>query len=329
MTQLAEEAVEWLMRLGEDDSTACRRDFYAWFNRSPRHVEEFLEATETARSLRLLDQERRIDIEALIREASSNVVPLSGDAVPESRTRSRRTPRVAAAAAALVLAAVTYFALRDQHSQVVTNIGEQRTLKLTDGSTLTLNTRSRAQILFDSHSRDVRLIDGEALFSVARDAERPFRVLTNDATIQALGTQFDVRRNAQGTSVSVIEGTVRVASVERTDATSVAQVSEGEQALVSAALGVKTHALANPASTLAWRDRRLEFHDVALTDVAAEFNRYNALQIRVEGELDTSKRITGIFNADNPEAFIRFLRQDPSLELKRTDQELVIRMAGR
>jgi transmembrane sensor len=326
-SKLPEEAAEWLMRLSDDGSAACRSDFQAWFQQSPRHVQEFLQATEMARALKGLDPKRSIDVQTLIGEAATNVVALGQHSErSHSKASTRRSLAIAAAlAAAAVIAAATYF---NRHSKepaaFATAIGEQRTIKLEDGSLLTLNTRSRIAVQFHEHARDIRLLEGEALFAVIHDAKRPFRVLTHDATIQAIGTQFDVHRGARGTTVSVMEGAVQVSRASGT-AEPGARLSAGEEARVTNGGELIKRALPNPATAVAWRERRLEFHDIALADVAAEFNRYNALQIRIEGPMDADKRLTGIFNADSPEALIRFLQRDRSLAVERRAGGLVIR----
>lgn len=320
MTNLAEEAVEWLMRLEEDDSNACRTVFHAWFNQSPRHVQEFLQATEMTRMLRGMDEERRIDVNSIIAEARSNVVEMQGT-VQNPLPHKRRRNLLLGAAAVLMLAVGLGFWSFSQPQTFETAVGEQRMLKLPDGSILVLNTRSRVQVKFNDHARDVRLIDGEALFTVARDSTRPFRVLTADATVQALGTQFDVHRSAHGTRVAVIEGTVQVSAPRVT----ARKLSAGEETQVSAANKFETHALPDLTAALAWRERRLEFHDAPLAEVAAEFNRYNTRQIRIEGSIDPDKRITGIFNADNPEALIRFLEKDRSIQIGREKNAITLR----
>jgi len=48
-----------------------------------------------------------------------------------------------------------------------------------------LNTHSHVAIRFTAHTREVRLLDGEALFRVHHDTSRPFRVSTDDAVVQA------------------------------------------------------------------------------------------------------------------------------------------------
>jgi transmembrane sensor len=75
-----------------------------------------------------------------------------------------------------------------------------------------------------------------------------------------------------------------------------------------------------------WRLHRLEFRTEALVDIAAEFNRYNATpQISVEGEVIRERHYSGVFDANDPESLLEFLRQDPQLLLERRSNSLVIR----
>ena len=60
----------------------------------------------------------------------------------------------------------------------VTDIGEQRSLALADGSEVQMNVRSSLSARVDETVRDLRLDDGDALFKVAKDPVRPFRVHT-------------------------------------------------------------------------------------------------------------------------------------------------------
>lgn len=79
------------------------------------------------------------------------------------------------------------------------------------------------------------------------------------------------------------------------------------------------------AQTVSWRQRRLVFRETALGEVVAQFNRYNAdIQFHVDGAM-AQRRITGTFDADEPQALIKFLEEDPNVELYRRADELVIR----
>jgi len=63
-----------------------------------------------------------------------------------------------------------------------------------------------SQDQFFKAERNVELIDGQALFEVAKDKTRPFVVRSGATLVRAVGTQFDVYRKRSGTTVTVIEG---------------------------------------------------------------------------------------------------------------------------
>src|SRR5262249_20575532 len=121
------------------------------------------------------------------------------------------------AASVVVLGVLGWFASPLRYAAgttYVTQLGEQRTFRLPDGSVLYLNTQSRATVSYSNIARDVQLEQGEALFAVAAESRRPFRVHTGTAVVQAIGTQFNVYRNLDATTVSVIEGRVKVSPAD-------------------------------------------------------------------------------------------------------------------
>ena len=60
------------------------------------------------------------------------------------------------------------------------------------------------------------------------------------------------------------------------------------------------------AEAVAWRQRRWVFHDSRLADVAEELNRYNRTKIRVEGDAARDIQLSGIFDADRPQALMLY-----------------------
>ena len=58
---------------------------------------------------------------------------------------------------------------------------------------------------------------------------------------------------------------------------------------------------------LSWQGLRLEFVDMPLADVVAEFNRYNLRKLVVEGPKTGGILVGGNFRADNVEAFVRLI----------------------
>jgi transmembrane sensor len=118
----------------------------------------------------------------------------------------------AAAIIACVVGGAGLYLYAQTNLNYETGIGEQRFVKLVDGSTMELNSRSRVRIRYSSLERDVDLIEGQALFHVAKDSARPFIVHSGSILVRAVGTQFDVYRKSSGTTITVVEGLVAVLS---------------------------------------------------------------------------------------------------------------------
>lgn len=331
---LAEEAARWLIELDEPRPEVLEK-FAAWLETSPRHVEEFLLASAVWKELDDVDAGRRMEIRQLVDEARTNVHRLEHSdttaALPRTPPARVRRVRLAgvAAAIALLAGAALWSILALAPEEYATSRGEQRALKLEDGSVIYLNTESRVEVRFSRAARDIRLLQGEAMFSVEHDPERPFRVMSGEALIQALGTRFNVYKSLAGTTVSVVEGLVAVAptaaTAERTPPPGsaltapggpVERVAAGEQARVSRTGEIVKHDVDDLDQIVAWRERRLVFRGEPLEHVAREFNRYNAVQIRVQGATVRQRRLTATFDADDPRSLADFLRRDTSLDVQ-------------
>lgn len=333
--EIAEEAADWLLRLEADGVERWREEFVDWLKHSPRHVEELLLMSTVLHVARKGGRASHFDAEALIREVAPGVTYL-----PQARTqqtgsitaemRGARTRRWAfGIAAGLVALAVGLSAwlLQDRARVYETPLGEQRILKLEDGSIVYLNTSSRISVAFDAGARNISLLTGEALFVVARESDRPFQVHTDSAVVRAVGTQFNVYKRDRETTVSVVEGRVKVSAASTSEPEGGALLGVGEQVDVGAQGLAEKRALTDPANAIAWRQRRLVFRSDTLSDIAREFNRYNRFQIHVEGKAALERRLTAVFNADEPTALLKFLRGEPGLALESNAEGVTIREA--
>jgi transmembrane sensor len=197
-----------------------------------------------------------------------------------------------------------------------TVIGELRTVTLADGSRIELNARSKIKVKFDDSRRYVELLEGQALFSVAKDAARPFIVRSDGTDVKAVGTQFDVNRKASGTVVTVMEGRVAVSQPARERAISAGAgaamsrvlLSPGEQVTVTEHTIVAPQK-ANLAAATAWTEGLLMFDSAALSEVVQEFNRHNMKPLVIADERLLDLRISGIFPATGAERLTRFLHE--------------------
>jgi transmembrane sensor len=355
--QLNEEAASWLLKLTTEDSAECRSQFRQWLAASADHVLVFLETTAAYRALDALPASE-VDLDALMQEAAagrgSNVISLSiperlsagAQAAAQVTRRYWARSRIAIAAASLVvIAASSYLALSSSiiPRTYTTEVGEQRSIKLPDGSMMILNTRSRVKVHFSDRERQIRLVDGEALFSVAHDGTRPFWVLTDSAAVRAIGTQFNVYRRDGATTVSVTEGVVQVSAeglnsgnvltrnvpgggsaLPVPTAGNAIPLAAGEQAHVKSDGYIQTQRDVPVAKVLAWRERRFDFNHATLEEVAREFNRYNELQIRIEDAAVKARVLNGVFNADDPDALLKFLAREPGLSIEVVGNDAVV-----
>jgi transmembrane sensor len=343
----AHQASAWVEILRQP-TTQRRAEFVAWLKESPRNVHDFLSMYALDQALNTFDPDRRHDIDALVALADRNIVHVAGrftgrfkrTAMPETR---RRYWRVAAIAAGVVLVGLFVLMLMPKGQgwqEFRTVAGEQRAFELEDGSVMYLNIRSRVALRFSGQARDVKLIEGEALFKVHHDPSAPFRVHTGTAMIQAVGTQFNVHAQSEGTEVSVIEGRVKVSSEIKgvtlsTDKKGEAATVPDNSASISltanevaridrgGAVSVRTIADANDA--VAWRERRLIFREDTLAKIVQEFNRYNREQIRLKDPAIADRVYTGVFDADDPNSLVEVLARETDLAVEHSGEDILVK----
>lgn len=348
--QIIEEAAEWFVEFstGEADRTT-KQAFDEWLRKSPEHVRVYLELLPLWEDAALPVPGEHSSADELIAWARKpeNIVPWSGTRdskeLGENSNRTNRTaerppgsrpllPRSALAAcvalAVVVVGSVFWSLTRGE--TYATGVGEQRIIKLDDGSTVELNTASRVRVHFSAHQRDLDLVAGQALFRVAKDPTRPFIVASNDTRIRAVGTEFDVYRRESDTTVTVLEGQVAVLNNTARGAAgdlAATPLSAGEQITVKASMAAASPPLpkrANVVATTAWTQHRLVFDSTPLTMVAAEFNRYNTRHLIVEEKGLSEFHISGSFASTDPSSLLRFLETQPGLTVHETTADIRI-----
>jgi len=190
-----------------------------------------------------------------------------------------------------------------------TGIGERRVVRLADGSSVTLNTRSKLTVAFSANRRIVRLARGQALFEVAHDRSRPFIVEAADRQITALGTVFEVRVDVGRVNVVLFQGRVVVdrlpdaAGGYEPSAMPSAILKPGEQ--FSAELGAPQKvATVDTQRELLWRDGFVEFDDEPLGRAVAEINRYTKRPITLSNDGVAALHVSGLYRTGSPDQFI-------------------------
>jgi transmembrane sensor len=378
-----EQACEWFVefRTSEPDE-AARRAFHAWLQESPAHMGAYLHVTADWNQSASNDIRQRWPVDELVAQAArdSDVVvaypgaPMAAvdGSAAVTDALSRGSPKLSerftpgarrfalAACVAASLAGAGLITWLNSDPSYSTAIGEQRSMALRDGSIVTLNSRSKIRMRYTAHERGVDLLEGQALFTVAKDPARPFIVRTDATQVQAVGTEFDVYRKASGIVVTVVEGRVAVSAPEA-NATSagtdhsgsalpetpsagnpiarspekspdvqkaphvaaIQLLSAGEQVVLTPKISPQP-VLVNVAAATAWTQRRLVFAATSLRTVADEFNRYNERQFVIRDRSLESFEIDGVFSSTDPSSLIRFLRERPEMQVTETGTEIVI-----
>jgi transmembrane sensor len=344
LDQVSAEAAEWFVRLQHTHEPArTRADFIEWLLRSPLHVEEYLAITRVWGDTGLASDDvhaiEKLIADATAEQGTGNVVRPeefrgTSSSGPAERRRlgafgrlmardadgGMRRRRYAALAAVLMMAiaGLGWFAVQRglDSAAIRTAIGEQRSVTLSDGSVLTLNTNSQVRLKFAEGERRIDLLRGEARFKVAKDPQRPFIVTTPHVVVRALGTVFNVYAAGQRTEVAVLEGRIELRetgkparSLSPAPTRDRIELTAGQQAAVAPDGDMLRDTGAPLERVSAWTERRLIFRGEPLADVVAEFNRYHARPIRIEHAPLASVRISGTFDSSDRSSLLQYLQQ--------------------
>ncbi|TMN16568.1 FecR domain-containing protein, partial [Pseudoxanthomonas sp. X-1] len=228
----------------------------------------------------------------------------------------RRWPALLAGAAALLLALGVagagwrHYAVTES-ARYASALGQLQPVALSDGSRATLSSDSLIEVALSAARRRIALERGEAYFEVAKDADRPFVVEAGARRAVAVGTRFSVRRDGTTTRVIVTEGTVRLESDAHGDRPTPTTLLPAGSIAIAGPDGVLVRSvpLAEAEAALDWRGGLLSFRDTALREAVAEFNRYNARKLVVADAGAGALRVSGTFQWDNADGFVRLLER--------------------
>ncbi|MGJ7542059.1 FecR family protein [Variovorax sp. LT1R16] len=201
-------------------------------------------------------------------------------------------------------------------NRYATERGQRLDAALPDGSAMTLDALTRAEVALYRDRREALLSEGQVMFTIVPDAGKPFRVMAGPARITVVGTRFSVRHlgpegQPRTVEVSVEEGKVLVESTvgpERN--TSMAALTAGQSVRVSAS-GALEAATAVPVSSVAlWRKGLIRFSNTPLAEAIREMERYGPTRLVVSDPKIADLRIGGSFEVSHPEELAKVL---PSL----------------
>jgi transmembrane sensor len=312
--QVIAEAGVWVARLHGLNAQSAKQGLRRWLAENESHRQAFELATEV--------WEESGSLRGLVTTHLARSAP-----PPAAGARWVRSGMVAATALLAIAGSVLYFSRPPPG--VTTGVGEQRLLTLEDGTRIWLNTSTNLVVRYDRSFRRVNLNEGEALFDVVKNPQRPFVVTAGDRQVTALGTSFEVRREGPRITVVLVEGRVTVARIAevairaKRETPEVEVLNPGQR--VTFAAGGDARLDRPPMEKITdWQRGKVNLDDVSLADAVAEMNRYSIVQLRVERAEAAAVRVSGIFRAGDSMSFARAVSQAYGLVPLEQAHEIVL-----
>jgi transmembrane sensor len=315
-----EQAATWVVRLNSDQLIGSEHDaFRAWLEADPAHAIAYAEHAALFAGLKSLSDDD---------EARAILLPV----LPTSPYLNRRNLLMGGTgvAASAVMATVLVANLMDKTFR--TEPGEQKHVRLNDGSSIVVNTDSKLRVHFENHERRIFLDRGQAFFQVAKDKLRPFRVFVGSDEVRALGTAFDIRRIGDHAHVTLEEGRVAIYSASGARvvrpiavhaALPIAVLEPGERAVLSKSAPVRIEK-ANLESAAAWRYGRLILDSTPLGDTVADLNRYGGPQIVLSDPSLADIKVSGVFHTGDPVTFADAITQALPVRVAYEDENKIV-----
>jgi transmembrane sensor len=315
--QHREEADHWFARLSGANCTHQDREAFERWRAEPARAAAY------AKTERLWNSLEQFSGHAQVEALSSQIL---------ARAVARRhwsAPRIGLALAASVTVAVLValgysvvrgYVLTDTYSTVA---GERSTFRLEDGSQVVLNSATRLKVKFTDSQRHLKLMRGEAVFVVADDRARPFRVEAQDGEVTALGTRFQVRNESRRVIVTLLEGRI---ALDRESMGQHWRLRPGEQVKFTLDDSEVTQRTVDPEVVSSWTTGRLRFRATPLGEALEEVNRYTGAQIRLADVTLASTPVNGNFELGDVASLVSALTEVLPIEVaSQTEHEVVLK----
>ena len=341
--ELREQACAWLARIDKGASPQDMEQLLAWTEADPLHAKM------------LISMAAMWDQTAILTELSE-IFPLDENSVSLRTRRHNKQSFAFAVVATVALFAGVFLGLRHldfwDSSYILeetyeTAVGERRQLNLPDGSIVTLNTNTKVEFSFDRNERTVFLEHGEGFFTVAKDANRPFRVYAGSRVVEAVGTAFTVQHTTgKDIEVMVTEGKVNFLELatpaesaqsvspeaerqtieDKAVVDNVIPLSAGEHLTIAQELQEIERDKLQPDEVevkLAWRVGMLVFQGDSLEKVLQEVSRYTTVKLEADESI-RNIQIEGLFRAGDIDGLMVAMEKNFNVVSQRVGDDQIL-----
>lgn len=299
--KIGHEAAKWVVKFdGVDFNASHVRAFRRWLDRSPGHRAAFERASKTWNQLDLLAKLEAAPLPALAPAGLSRRALIGGTA----------------GAVVAGAGAIAFFAAEPALAYETTT-GEMRELVLPDGTQALLGADTRIEARINADRRSVRVLRGEALFSIAQRGDDPLSITAPSGGVDALHGEVLVKVLPEGSRVSLLS---QAAQTWRGNlrARQMSGAAAAQTEIEFGSANPRVSQLDAPTLTrrLAWRDGRLAFDNAPLAEAVADVSRQTGAQFVFAEPSLRDRRIVGLIDARNLDAFLGLLRENLRLETR-------------
>jgi len=344
-----EQASLWVARLDRGLNAGEQSEFVEWLQSNDSHRQCFFEMARLWDRMDLLQELATI---VPLQVKPRGEAPMHGQGSGEPSVANAKPRRkwllpktIAASFVALACMLGTYLYLQPESSppeQVLaqryyTELGEQSTVQLSDGSELRLNTQSSVSVVFSAQSRIIHLEYGEMGIDVAHNHLRPLLVKVNNSFVRAVGTAFNLQTVGEDYSELIVtEGEVVVGHIDQLSAgmkvgeknvkVQFEALRSGQAGDVHDGMLARSRELsqADIKRSLSWREGRLIFTGETLREAVDEISRYSAVEFVIQDPVLENLQVAGVFKTGDVEGLILNLAQNLGVDANRSANGSII-----
>ncbi len=225
------------------------------------------------------------------------------------------------AASIVIVCFCTYFYYENTKSIYTNNYLTTNTKKvnitLPDNTLIDLDVHSSIEVNYYKNKRLINFPSGKALFSVAKDKNRPFIIRSGNTNIEVLGTKFELINIANLRQINVIEGFVKIAYKYNQKFKNLIILQKG-QSFSFNNLGLNISLQDIKLQDIAkWKNDLIKFENTSLKEALKEFARYSNTNIILENYKVSQFKISGVFSIKELDKFIKALPEIYPLRIQR------------
>ena len=167
-------------------------------------------------------------------------------------------------------------------------------------------------------------MEGEAYFDVAHNPEKPFIIKTDRASIEVLGTAFNVKSapSNENVQVAVVEGTVSVSSTREEEKNNSVVLAKGQFGFLGdGEFSVENFGIEN---YLAWMKGRLVFENLTLSQVCTQLTRLYDIDCKVEdSSIKDLNLTTNISSVSSFEKVLSVISLSLNINYKKSNNQVI------